>query len=133
MEKESLVDQLRSAVVVQRWMASAYRWANADTIRLQKLSKTTHLFSRIEQPDQVLLLAVKFEEIGSMFDALLMSMPPACREQMMQAFMRCAQRLAEEAMAGVTPEERAKLHKEGTEIALAMLDKAMNPGSSRPQ
>lgn len=68
-----------------------------------------------------------------MFEALLMSMPTACRDQVMQSFIRCAQRLAEEAMATMSPEERERTMKEGREIGLAIMDKAMNPGSSRPQ
>ncbi|HJX19116.1 MAG TPA: hypothetical protein VJ437_13115 [Acidiferrobacterales bacterium] len=123
---------------VERFQAAAHIWAVMDQDQLRALleSETVpYWLFRYEDRDtqEVMLSAVKIERLSLVIEAMLMTAPPALRELMMQAFMRVAQRMAAEAMAGLTLEEQIALGKKGREIADAMLDKAMDPNGSRPQ
>ncbi len=123
---------------VARFQETVQRWTEMDPQELEAMmgnQSTPRWMFRYEDRDtqEMLLSMVKIENLSLVIEAMLMTAPPVVRELMMQGFMRVAQRMATEVMAGLTPEEQIALSKKGREIADAMLDKAMDPNGSRPQ
>ena len=101
------VREIRAALrTVLRWIWSAQYWASRDQVTLNEMAlNRAYWFGRIEKEDQVLLIAVKTEEVAWMFESLLASMPEEAVPPMMEVCIGWMEMVARRNLAKLTPEQ----------------------------
>ena len=118
-------ETLAAHAVAQRWWACAFRWAERDPVMLTEMATSHYWFGRIEQPDQVLLIAVKIEEAAQLIEMLLTSMPESAELQVLKAFQGWIETNARRRMMGMTPAQQERM-KAAVKVELVTMVDAMS-------
>ena len=124
----SVIEILAACRTVRRWMLSAQSWGDRDPVVLNKMAlSSAYWFGRIEKEDQVLLIAVKTEEVAWMFERLLTSMPESAEFQVLEAFQGWIETNARRRMAGMTPAQQQEAVSEMNVRLVTMIDGLLKP------
>lgn len=108
--------------VVTDWRDTCDKWAFMPIEELIEMGDTAYYFGRASKSDQVMLVAVKIDEIKDMLHAFLDSAPKEVSQAYYEAVLSWVQKKIAETMNALPAEKREALIEEGKQVAMAAID-----------